>query len=336
MNRLEKLMRRRSLAGIAGYALSAAALSGSSAARAESQGTGADIEAALAQFKALPGTTSYRIDVMNGRGNRTLSHNTGKRLFVGSAIKTFILARYLQDVETKRLDELEQCAIDDSVRSFDSAVFAHLTGTASARTVLEAMISHSDNTATDVALLRVGPDRVRSFIASAGLTQTQIANSTRRLISYLAGAPLGVDIGWQGLQKVAAGQLPGAPRPALNDVQTMASSADDMVSYYQRALRGAFFQRPETLTEFKRILAMADAIALVVPPDTVAWAKGGSIDWDDFHCICVPGQMLAGDSAITFCLIVNWHGPDSSTPAAVGKIKVAVTDVLAAVKRSVG
>jgi beta-lactamase class A len=41
--------------------------------------------------------------------------------------------------------------------------------------------------------------------------------------------------------------------------------------------------KPETLVEFKRIQAMADAIAQVVPPDTIAYAKGGSIDWDGFQ-----------------------------------------------------
>ena len=47
-----------------------------------------------------------------------------------------------------------------------------------------------------------------------------------------------------------------------------------MVCWYQQALRGAFFEKTETLVEFKRIQAMADAIPMVVPANTVAFRKG--------------------------------------------------------------
>ena len=47
-----------------------------------------------------------------------------------------------------------QMAIDNSVRSLSSPVFLKLTGTTPAVIVLEAMIAHSDNTATDVAMAR--------------------------------------------------------------------------------------------------------------------------------------------------------------------------------------
>ena len=81
--------------------------------------------------------------------------------------------------------------------------------------------------------------------------------TTRRLYSYLAGAAEGEDVGWAGIQRLAeATSING--RPALNDRQTMASTAEDMVSWYRRALPGDFFKKPGTLVEFKRIQAMAD------------------------------------------------------------------------------
>src|SRR6202162_5045586 len=61
-------------------------------------------------------------------------------LFCGSCFKTFVLATYLQEVEAGRLSESEQLPIDDRVRSIGGGVFDQLSGTASARTVLEAMI----------------------------------------------------------------------------------------------------------------------------------------------------------------------------------------------------
>ena len=113
------------------------------------------------------------------------------------------------------------------------------------------------------------------------------------------------------MQRRGRGRRPAATtRPALNDQQTMASTAEDMVRWYQQALRGAFFKKPETLLEFKRIQAMADAIVHVVPPDTIAYAKGGSIEWAGFHCFSLPGQMIVGKVPVTFCFTINWTGPD--------------------------
>jgi hypothetical protein len=82
-----------------------------------------------------------------------------------------MLSQYLRDVESGGLSEDEQLPVNDSVRTDGSPVLANLTGTTAARSILEAMITHSDDTATDVALPRVGPDRVRSLIPAQGLAR---------------------------------------------------------------------------------------------------------------------------------------------------------------------
>ncbi len=292
-----------------------------------------DIDAALARFTGLAGKTSYVIEVDT---RWRADHLPDEPMFVGSAVKTFILATYLREVEAGRLSEDEQLRIDDGIRSASSPVFLHMTGTTPARSVLEAMIAHSDNTATDVALARVGVDRVRAFIAESGLKGVLIPDSTRRLFSWLAGAPPGVDIGWAGIVQVMDDKLPGAPRTPINDQQSMIASAATFVAYYQRALAGKFFTEPATLTEFKRIQAMADAISLVVPADTPAYAKGGSIDWRDFHALCLPGQMLLGHRPVTFCFTLNWDGPDSGVPNMMNGYKEAVAGILAAVAKAFG
>ncbi|WP_027135702.1 serine hydrolase [Geminicoccus roseus] len=301
------------------------------------------ILAGLRQFLELPGGKSYQIDVGDhGKIFRT-SYKGSQVRFVGSAVKTFILLKYLQDVEEGRLDESAQITIDDSVRSLSSTVMVNMTGTTTARSVLEAMISHSDNTATDAALAQVGPDRVRAMIRSIGLRNTVIPDSTRRLFSYLAGAPAGVDKGWKGMELIEAGQLFGEPRDPINPVESMLSTCNEFVSYYTKALKGRYFQQATTLTEFKRIQAMADAIALVVPPDLAAYAKGGSIDWNNFHALCVPGQMILPPARrgqpktpVTFCFVVNWEGPDSTIPAVMEKFAGSIQKTLAEVERSFG
>ena len=83
---------------------------------------------------------------------------------------------------------------------------------------------------------------------------------------------------------------------------------------YYKASRwpASFFRKNETLVEFKRIQAMADAIPLVVPADTPAYAKGGSISWDGFDCLAVAGQMIVGATPVTFSLTLNWTDGDGS------------------------
>jgi beta-lactamase class A len=286
------------------------------------------VQATVAGFAKLPVTASCLVVAEHPTTPWQASHDPAARLFVGSAIKTFILAQYLRDVEVGRLSEDQQIPIDDKVRSLSSPVLLNLSGTTPARSVLEAMITHSDNTATDAALALVGAARVRALIAEAGLQATQIPDSTRRLFSYLAGAPEGVDLGWEGAQRMATGALAGPARTPLNDHQTMASTAEDFVSWYRQALRGAFFKKPETLVEFKRIQSMADAIPEVVPPDTAAYAKGGSIEWQGFHCFCLPGQMIVGKVPVAFCFTINWTGPNDGVAAIFQAYKAAVTDVL--------
>ncbi len=278
----------------------------------------ATVMAAVNDFATLaPATTGCLVyaDVPNWPWSAGVAPD--RQLFVGSAVKTFILAQFLIDVENGRngVTEDTEDTISDAVRSVASPVFLGLNGTIPFRSVLEAMIGHSDNTATDMTLASVTPARVRKLIAAAGLTETKIPDSTRLLFSYLAGAPYGVDLGWAGVN--AALDQPSLPnaRPAINDRETMLSTATEMVKWYRQVLRGTYFRKPATLTEFKRVSAQANAIPLIVPPDIAAYAKGGSIDWQGFHALCVAGQMVVDRVPVTFCFTYNWTADQAGAEA---------------------
>jgi hypothetical protein len=97
--------------------------------------------------------------------------------------------------------------------------------------------------------------------------------------------------------------------PPLNKVCTMSSSADDFVSYYSRVLQGEFFKNPQTLSQFRQILSMGDAIwKMPLPLGVSAFLKGGSIDVPGFHALCVPRGMFFDDRWVYFCLTINWTG----------------------------
>ena len=86
------------------------------------------------------------------------------------------------------------------------------------------MIEHSDNTATDMLLKFVGPDNVRSLIATAQLKNTAIPDSLRSFFGYLLNAKNYQTFSWADICAAANSSL---VNPPLNKVLTLASSAAD-------------------------------------------------------------------------------------------------------------
>lgn len=275
------------------------------------------VDQAITDYMALaPDTASALVRVELPLTPWSSGQGTERKLFVASALKTFVLGEFLRQSEAagSRIGLGTRCEVSDLHRSLGSSVLGGLSGTSNYANVLEAMIAHSDNTATDIAMAAVGPDKVRALIAQAGLANTQIFDSTRRVFSYLAGAPIGVDLGWPGMQKLQNGDNGGlSPRTdVINANQSMLSSATDLVSWYQQALAGKYFATAASLREFKRISAQATALWQVVPADTIAYGKGGSIDWEDFHALALAGQMRFNNVPVTFAFTLNWRGGPTS------------------------
>lgn len=223
-------------------------------------------------------------------------------------------------VEAGEAELGELLAVDPTVRSPGSPVLtpnlvrdplkAGAASVVTARGALEAMISRSDNTATDVVLRRVGAARVRHFIASVGLKHTRIPDSTRQFFAYVAGAPNWQHISWDDLLDLLGSAAPPA-HPILNPGQTMAVPPREFVSFYSRALQGEFFKNPALLEIFRAILSQAEAIPRVIPLGSSAFLKGGSIDFGAEHALSLAGGMVtpAGRWAY-FGMIINWTGAD--------------------------
>jgi beta-lactamase class A len=301
------------------------------------QDSGAAKEKILSLLQPLPGDVALKIHApaTAGKPEFSLEHNSGKQLFVGSAVKTFILAEALRQADSPQVVQTltaKQLTLDASVWNLDSASFnpPNLIGQVSERTTLEAMIQHSDNTGTDMMLKYVGPDNVRQFVASASLAQTMVPDSTRALFAYLLGSKAPTQFSWNDLMAATNSSMVNKP---LNKVQTMASSASDFVSYYSRALQGEFFKHQETLNEYRRILSIGDAIWLLpLPLGGSAFCKGGSIDVAGFHAVCAPGGMLFGDRWVYFAFILNWDAAAETDPKTVAQFVGAASQAMNIVK----
>ena len=328
--------RRAVLAGTAA-ALAAAPLVRATTALAQAQALPPDQIRRL--FARLPGDVAGKIvaPAVNGRPGLAVEFNASMRLFVGSAIKTFVLCEALRQADSPDVVQAlsqQQVALDASVWMIDSPTFnpPHLTGMVSERTTLEAMILHSDDTATDMAFNLAGAGNVRGFIASAGLADTMVPDSTRVFTGYLLGARNYKAFTWADLLAAIRQNAPYVHSP-LNDAETLASSADNLVSYYSRSLQGEFFTNSATLNEFRRILAMGGAIWLVpLPLGVSAFVKGGSIDVPGFHAVCVAGGMTFDDRWVYFCLTINWYAPAETDTGTVSAFLAATSRALTLVK----
>ena len=291
----------------------------------------------LAPFEGLPGELglSIRVPGFGGAGDFVVEFDPARRLFAASAIKTFALCEVLRQYDSpdvaERLAERE-LALDHRVWSLGSPIFnpPHLAGIVSARTTLEAMITRSDNTATDMAFALAGVERIRAFIAAAGLSHTSVPDSTRAFTAYLWGAPDYRHISWEALLELIEG-----PRvhDFLNDEQSLASSAGDLASYYARALQGEFFEHAATLDEYRRVLTLCDYIYLVpMPLGVSAYAKSGNADTPGFHARTFAGGMECGGHWAYFAFLLNWNAAEAADTATVDAFFAAINQALTRVR----
>jgi beta-lactamase class A len=199
---------------------------------------------------------------------------------------------------------------------------------------MEAMVTHIDNTATDMILKQAGPANVRKFIASIGLKSTMIPDSTRALTAYVIGAPNYKTITWDELVSLASSPF---VYPLLNDVETLSSSADDMVSFYSRALQGKFFHHSQTLRQFRRILALGDINYLAqFPLGTSVFGKAGYFDAVGMHGRCIAGGMYFPDRWVYFATILNWDAAEQDDPKTVAAYFRATNEAMALVRDGLG
>lgn len=276
----------------------------------------------LAFFSDLPDRKALKIWApATHRGPELLVElNSGRQMFMASTMKALILCERLRQLDSKTIETdlmKHELPLDEGIWSPGSTIFnpPDLSGLVSERTAMEAMVIHSDNTATDMVLKEATPHAVRRFIRSIGLRRTMIPDSTRVFAGYLSGAPNYKTITWEELISLPAGPL---AHPFLNDVQTLASSPDDLVSFFSRALDGRFFRHRETLFQFRRILLLGDINYLVPFPLGVSvFGKAGYADIGGAHARSIAGAVYFPDRWVYFSMVLNWDAAEAEDPETV-------------------
>jgi beta-lactamase class A len=114
-----------------------------------------------------------------------------------------------------------------------------------------------------------------------------------------------------------------------------------VVTWYEQALLGTVFAKPETLREFKRIQSGSVQIPRAIPPDTVAYAKGGEFTATlgfPLNAKSFAGQIIVETDEkqlpVTFCFVVNWDGSGTNFATVEAAFFAAIRGILAAVKQT--
>ncbi|BAQ64847.1 serine hydrolase [Geminocystis sp. NIES-3709] len=261
-------------------------------------------------FSSLPGQKAMEVLAIKNNTSWKVSLNPEMSLFCGSSFKVYVLTEFLRQMEAGKVTFTDKLSIDDNVRTLSSPVFEELSGKTTALIALEAMMMHSDNTATDMILHHINPEKVRQLIEEIGLKNTIIPDSTRIFFSYLLGADNNIDLGWQKISQ-EINNLKNPTRNIINNRQTMMSSPQDFVNFYAEALQGKFFQKSETLTEFKRILSLPNIINKFIPEGALGYVKGGSISFTPQYALSIAGGVRFSENHWAYySFLINW---DDST-----------------------
>ncbi|MGY6530214.1 MAG: serine hydrolase [Cyanobacterium sp.] len=269
-------------------------------------------------FSHLPGEKAINILIVKNDLSEEVSLNSTMPLFCGSSFKVYVLTEFLRQMEMGEVSLNDQILIDDSIRTLSSPVFSDLSGKTTASVALEAMMMHSDNTATDALLNYVKVENVRQLIEEIGLENTIIPDNTRIFFSYLLGAENGEDLGWQEVSEAIDNPI-SVTRNIINNQQTMLSSPADFVKFYQSALQGQFFQKSETLTLFKRILTLPKILDTFIPQGALGYVKGGSISFNPQYALSLAGGVsFSNNHWAYYSFLLNWNDETGKLETQIG------------------
>jgi beta-lactamase class A len=295
----------------------------------------------LDRFEGLPGRKALKVWAPS-TGNEpefVVQLHENRRMFTASTNKSFILCERLRQLDSPTIvDQLNthEVPVNKETYSPGSDILnpPDLSGFISERTAMEAMILHSDNTGTDIVLREAGVENVRNFVGSIGLKNTLIPDSTRIFAAYLFGAPNYLTITWDELLAIPPGPL---AHPFLNDVEMLASSAADLVSFFSRALQGEFFSHRQTLEEFRRILSIGDINYLVRLPLAIsAFGKAGYADFTGSHARSIAGGLYFPKRWVYFSFVLNWDAEELNDSVIVEEFYTAIRQTARLLRETLG
>lgn len=217
--------------------------------------------------------------------------NENRRFEVGSTFKAFVAAEYARQVATGTLDPDMRVTIQAEDRVDSSDMLDQLLdgATIPLQEAANAMIAVSDNTATDLMMRAVGPDRVRALLRELGLRETTIPDSTISIYRRFRDEP-----GWR-------------PVACL-------TTMDDLVTFYTAVVRDRALGNEAVTNRFLDLMRQEDLIQGATWPDGVAcYRKSGLLEPPPQLAMGMGGAFVSGDGDVTaFAFALNIAFPEDA------------------------
>ncbi len=222
------------------------------------------------------------------RGDEHVGYQDDVSFEVGSTFKAFVAAEYARQAASGTVDPAMQLTVQPVDRVADSIVLDTIPdgGSISVQEAAEAMIGSSDNTATDLVMRIVGPDRVRELVTELGLTGATIPDSTKSIYDRVAAEP--------------AWQLTAATMPMRDLTRFYTSTIAD------RAL-GDGSERFLALMREEDMLQGAQW-----PSGVTAYRKSGMIDPPPMLAMAMGGAFEEGGQVTAFAFALNVPFPEDA------------------------
>lgn len=243
-----------------------------------SQTEGPDIESAMSDVMEIPDVTvAWSIRLPDGQ---VLEHRANEMMEAGSTFKAIVAAETCRQVEEGRIDWADELVIRPEDRVPASAALENLAdgATVPLDEAVRIMLSHSDNTATDLVLGTVGHGSIVRLAESLGLSDMTIPVSTKELYA----------------------------RPEHEQGDAFTTTMSDLRRFYDAIFKKALFVDTETHDRMLEFLHAEDQLQGTNWPNGVTcYRKSGSFESELLVAQAIAGTFSKDGRVATFAMSAN-------------------------------
>lgn len=259
-------------------------------------------------WHGYPGRFGFLISASDSHSHWSVGAKSDEQFNIASAFKVFIVAECLRQVENDlvtledRLELTESVRVPDNCKSLSEYPDGSLIPI---RQLLEAMISVSDNTATEMVMRRIGHENTLRMLRELGLTRTHFPASLRAMCAYAIGSDPGI-MYWELVKTCTAVKPPAMNRRAFDGEFGILSSPQDLVTFYQQAFSGRLFRKRVTVEIFKEIMHLEDtSFPFPWSPGVECYRKSGYLELPPYYASALAGITMSEGRQFHFAFCFN-------------------------------
>jgi hypothetical protein len=268
-------------------------------------------------WRGIPARFGFEVRRLNEAQPWTAAAHADEEYNVASCFKVHLAAEVLRQAEQGKLKLGTRILLQGCDRVSNSEitdVYPDGSGL-TVRALLDAMIEVNDNTAAETLTRLVGIGALRELVAGLGLKQTRFPDSLRQMIAYSYGLDE-VAASNERLETLLMGRVPDPQRQL--DIYTgphsIISTPRDLASFYQSALGGELFEKPQTLRWFKEVMHREDARQKTRwPAGVTCYRKGGNLELAPYYATAMAGGVMGRSGFYTFAFCLNCECHTSET-----------------------